>query len=124
MRWERPICSRLPDDRVSVASSSAPAARSMASMHGATIDEDTPPDPDTVYGASKVAAEQAMIGYVREHGVDAVALRLAWVYGPGAQHADDAGADPQSHHPGKGVRDRRLTLHMTHYLFIEDVVRG
>jgi nucleoside-diphosphate-sugar epimerase len=52
-------------------------------MDGATIDEATPPDPVGVYGASKLAAEQAMIGFAREYGNDAVALRLAWVYGPG-----------------------------------------
>src|SRR5262245_51085334 len=42
-------------------------------MNGATIDEDTPPDPGSLYGASKLAAEQAMIGYVHEHGIAAVA---------------------------------------------------
>ena len=91
-------------------------------MNGATIDEDTPPDPGSFYGASKLAAEQAMVGYVREHGVNAVALRLAWVYGPGRRT------------PTTLERLVRATLdchsvevaaaEMTHYVFIEDVVAG
>jgi UDP-glucuronate 4-epimerase len=34
------------------------------------------------YGASKAAAEAALRAYALEHGVDACALRLGWVYGP------------------------------------------
>ena len=41
------------------------------------IHEDADLAPETVYGASKVAAEAAMTGYAREHGIDAVALRFA-----------------------------------------------
>ncbi len=54
---------------------------------------DTPPGMDPVteaaplaareaYGASKAAAEAALRAYALEHGVDACALRLGWVYGP------------------------------------------
>ena len=47
------------------------------------LDESALPRPASVCGASKVAAEAAMLGYVREHHLDAVALRLSWIYGPG-----------------------------------------
>lgn len=41
------------------------------------------PQPVSVYGASKVAAEGLMHGFHGQHGVDAVALRFSHVYGPG-----------------------------------------
>jgi nucleoside-diphosphate-sugar epimerase len=47
------------------------------------VPEDVPLYPTTVYGASKAASEQLVWTYFRQFGVDAVALRLSWVYGPG-----------------------------------------
>jgi nucleoside-diphosphate-sugar epimerase len=41
------------------------------------------PEPISVYGASKLAVEGLMHGYVGQHGVDALALRFSHVYGPG-----------------------------------------
>ncbi|WP_336800243.1 NAD-dependent epimerase/dehydratase family protein [Kaistia sp. MMO-174] len=59
---------------------------SSASVYGSTggapIDAATPPQPSTVYGASKVASEQLVNAYAREHGVSGVSLRLSWIYGP------------------------------------------
>jgi UDP-glucuronate 4-epimerase len=49
------------------------------------VPEDVPLNPTNVYGASKAACEHLMNGYFRQHGVDAVALRLSWVYGPRRQ---------------------------------------
>jgi len=57
------------------------------SRGGGMLAETAPCNPDTVYGASKAAAEQALLGYARQHGLDAVALRLGWVYGPGRRTA-------------------------------------
>jgi nucleoside-diphosphate-sugar epimerase len=39
-------------------------------------------NPSTVYGATKAAGEALVAGYARQHAVDGVSLRLAWVYGP------------------------------------------
>lgn len=39
--------------------------------------------PASVYGATKVAGEQIVAAYRKQHGLDAVAVRLSWVYGPG-----------------------------------------
>ena len=41
------------------------------------------PEPISVYGASKVAAEALMHAYRGQYGVDAIALRYGHVYGPG-----------------------------------------
>src|SRR5262249_18968752 len=49
----------------------------------APVREDTPLHPDTVYGATKAAGEALIEAYHAEHGVDAVALRVASCYGPG-----------------------------------------
>ncbi|MCB8883184.1 NAD(P)-dependent oxidoreductase [Acidisoma cellulosilytica] len=48
----------------------------------AAVPEDVLLQPNTVYGASKAATEAIMRGYVLEHGVNAVALRPGWLYGP------------------------------------------
>lgn len=39
--------------------------------------------PSSVYGTTKVAGEQLLAGYRQQHSLDAVAVRLCWVYGPG-----------------------------------------
>lgn len=49
----------------------------------APVGEDTPLRPGTVYGATKAGGEALVHAYHREHGVDAVALRVASCYGPG-----------------------------------------
>jgi UDP-glucose 4-epimerase len=49
----------------------------------ALVDEDTPLNPTTVYGATKAAGEALLRAFHAEHGVDAVALRVASCYGPG-----------------------------------------
>ncbi|MDT8854657.1 NAD(P)-dependent oxidoreductase [Paracoccaceae bacterium Fryx2] len=100
---------------------------STSEVYGATpgrVDEATLPQPRSVYAASKVAAEQAVLGYVREHGLDAMALRLSWIYGPGrrtptrletllcgmaADHPVTLDADPAE---------------MTHYLHLDDAVQA
>ena len=46
------------------------------------VTEDAPLAARETYGASKVAAEAAMRAYALEHGMQACALRLGWVYGP------------------------------------------
>lgn len=59
---------------------------SSVSVYGSTkagpVPEDTALHPGTVYGATKLAAEHLATAYAREHGLDAVSLRLSWVYGP------------------------------------------
>ena len=47
------------------------------------VGENAPLDPTTVYGATKAAGEALIGAFNAEHGVDAVALRVASCYGPG-----------------------------------------
>jgi len=60
---------------------------SSTSAYGNTPEGPVPEDvalyPTSVYGGSKAASEQLVWTYFRQFGVDAVALRLSWVYGPG-----------------------------------------
>jgi nucleoside-diphosphate-sugar epimerase len=88
------------------------------------ISEETRVAPETVYGASKVAAEAAMAGYSREHGLDAIAVRFSWIYGPGRRTPTTlerlirAGLAGEAVMLDDGASDR------THYLYIEDAVAG
>jgi UDP-glucuronate 4-epimerase len=47
------------------------------------LPEETALRPSSVYGSTKVAGEQLLAAYRQQHGLDAVAIRLSWVYGPG-----------------------------------------
>lgn len=59
---------------------------STATAYGVTppapVLEATVMTPDTMYGASKAAAEHLMNAYKLQFGVDTVSLRIGWVYGP------------------------------------------
>jgi UDP-glucuronate 4-epimerase len=62
---------------------SSTSAYGATSDDGAPIGADAPLRPMSVYGASKAASDQILVGYRAQHNVDAVAVRLSWVYGPG-----------------------------------------
>jgi nucleoside-diphosphate-sugar epimerase len=94
------------------------------SRHAGLIDEDAGLDPDTVYGASKAAAEKLLLGYRREYGLDAIALRLSWIYGPGRSTPTSLEAMLRD---GLAGRRSRLDAHpdeATHYLHVDDAVRS
>lgn len=88
------------------------------------ISEDTEFAPETVYGASKVAAEAAMTGYAREHGLDAVAVRFSWIYGPGRRTPTTLERLIRAGLAGEAVTLDDSAADCTHYLFIEDAVAG
>lgn len=48
----------------------------------ATITEDTPMHPTSVYGASKVACDALVDAFAAEYGLSGVSLRIARAYGP------------------------------------------
>lgn len=50
---------------------------------GRTIDESTPLNPETAYGESKAAAEEALRTIAASTGLETIALRPPPVYGPG-----------------------------------------
>jgi len=85
---------------------------SSVSAYGSTpagldlVPESVALSPSTVYGASKMAGEALAEGYLRQHGVDVISLRPAWVYGPGRTTAcairtmiEDAQAGRPTHFP-------------------------
>lgn len=85
---------------------------SSVSAYGSTpagvdpVPEDVVLSPSSVYGASKVAGEALVNAYRRQHGVDGISLRPAWVYGPGRTTAcairdmiQDAQAGRRTHFP-------------------------
>lgn len=57
-----------------------------ATAYGVTppgpVPENTVMVPDSMYGASKAAAEHVLNAYKLQFGVDTVSLRIGWVYGP------------------------------------------
>ena len=57
----------------------------MAEPGDQCADEDFPGEPDTAYGQSKLAAEQAVIAAGERYGMHVVNLRLAMVYGAGGR---------------------------------------
>ncbi|WP_428267463.1 NAD-dependent epimerase/dehydratase family protein [Haliangium sp.] len=50
---------------------------------GAWVDEDVPVGPTSSRGQARLEAESALLATAREHGIEAVALRVAGIYGPG-----------------------------------------
>ncbi len=47
------------------------------------VRDDAVKNPETIYGQTKLACEHLLLWYARRRGVDARALRLTWVFGPG-----------------------------------------
>lgn len=61
------------------------SVKAMADPGRSCIDEDFPGDPDTAYGYSKRAAENAVLEAGRQYCMHVVNLRLAMVYGAGGR---------------------------------------
>jgi UDP-glucose 4-epimerase len=47
------------------------------------VADDAVKNPETVYGQTKLASEHLIQWYARRHGIETVALRFTWVFGPG-----------------------------------------
>ncbi len=88
------------------------------------LDEDAPPDPPGVYGASKLAAEAAVLGYANGQRLDALALRLGWIYGPGRRTPTMLDALLRAVEDGRAFEVPAHPADATHYLFVEDAVSG
>jgi nucleoside-diphosphate-sugar epimerase len=101
---------------------------STVEVYGAAVtgiaEETRRPEPDTVYGASKVAAEQAALAYHREHGLDTVLPRFSWIHGPGRKTPTTLAALLANSLSGAVTRVEGHPDDMTHYLYIDDAVDG
>lgn len=89
--------------------------------------EEHPPSPESPYGLSKLAAERYTGFYVRAHGLPAVVLRFANVYGP-RQHPS-GGAGVVSLFCDAARAGRRPTIfgdggQTRDFLFVGDVARA
>jgi nucleoside-diphosphate-sugar epimerase len=81
-----------------------------AALYGnAPVDEEVISAPTTVYGATKVLAEFLMRHYRDEYGLEAVALRLPLVYGPGRWYVGQGGALHDLF--AAAARRQQVTLH-------------
>lgn len=100
---------------------------STSSVYGqdATGDESTEPKPTSYYGVTKLAAEQLVLAFSREHGFPACSLRLFSVYGPRER--------PEKLYPrliGAILEDREFALyegsehHLRSFTYVEDIIDG
>jgi UDP-glucuronate 4-epimerase len=77
-----------------------------------------------IYGASKAAADILVRAYASEHGIDAAALRIGWVYGPRRRTRSLLHRlirDALDGRPSLIEHDGRYQVQMIH---VDDVARG
>jgi nucleoside-diphosphate-sugar epimerase len=88
----------------------------------APVTEETPLHPDTVYGASKAAGEALVHAYHAEHGIDAVALRIASCYGAGRTTSCIIRTLVENGLAGRASRIHPAPGRTRQHVFIDDVV--
>src|SRR5690606_38705747 len=67
-----------------------PLDRYRATFGVDVITDDSPPYPNSIYGATKLLLEQVARQYARAHGLDTVALRPPGLFGPGRKEGATA----------------------------------
>jgi nucleoside-diphosphate-sugar epimerase len=88
------------------------------------LHENAPPDPPGIYGASKLAAEAAVLGYYNGQGLDVLALRLGWIYGPGRKTPTTLDQMLRAVHQGFTFELQGHPDDVAHYIFLDDAVSG
>jgi nucleoside-diphosphate-sugar epimerase len=86
------------------------------------VSEDTPLRPNTIYGATKASGEALLEAFYAEHGVDAVALRVASCYGPGRTTACLIRTLLEDGLDGRTTIVRDTPAHSRQHIFVDDVV--
>ncbi len=89
--------------------------------------EDSPKDPESPYGISKLSVEYYLAYYARTHGLDTVSLRYANVYGPRQDPHGEAGV--VAIFCNRLLDSRPLTVfgngqQTRDYVFVADVARA
>jgi UDP-glucose 4-epimerase len=87
----------------------------------ATISEETPRRPTSVYGASKVAGEALVGAFVAEYGMSAVSLRPSRVYGPYGRGNCFIGEIIRDARDGRTTRIPCDPAFPFHYVYVDDV---
>jgi nucleoside-diphosphate-sugar epimerase len=82
--------------------------------------EVTSPCPQSIYGETKLAGENAVLAFGRQHPLKVVVLRPAWVYGPGC---------PRTAKLVRALRERRFLMigkgqNLRHPIYIEDMIEA
>ena len=80
--------------------------------------EATVPHPQSIYGETKLAGEQAVLEFGRQQGFEVVVLRPAWAYGPGC---------PRTAKLCRALARRRFFMigaghNLRHPLYIDDLI--
>lgn len=83
-------------------------------------DERTTPDPQSIYGRTKLAGERAALGFARSTGFSVVVIRPAWVFGPGC---------PRTQKICDALRTRRFLMigsgnNLRHPVYIDDMTEA
>jgi UDP-glucuronate 4-epimerase len=90
----------------------------------ATITEDTPLRPTSVYGASKVCCEQLIQGFASEYGLEGVSLRIGRVYGPYRRANCHLGSIIRDAIAGGVTEIQCDPQFMYHYVYVDDVAEA
>ncbi|MCW6510611.1 NAD-dependent epimerase/dehydratase family protein [Lichenifustis flavocetrariae] len=90
----------------------------------ATITEETPLRPTSVYGASKVACEQLIQGFAVEYGLQGVSLRIARVYGPYRRANCHLKTLIENTEAGRPVAIPCDPDFVYHYVYVDDVAEA
>lgn len=106
--------------RFVMASSSAPLGAAKPPYH-----EDLAPRPLSPYGASKLAGEAYCSAFFQSYDLDALALRISNVYGPGSDHKNSVVAQFFKHAFDKGY----LTIYgdgdqTRDFIYIDDLIEA
>lgn len=79
-------------------------------------------DPDTAYGASKVASEALADGWGRRFGQSVIALRFGWIYGPGRTTQCSITDRLRAPSPPVAMRPDQAPGKIAPYLYVDDAV--
>lgn len=90
----------------------------------ATISEERPLHPTSVYGATKVACEQLIEGFAAEFGLSGVSLRIARVYGPYRRAHCHLGAIIRNADIGRETEIACSPAFPFHYVYVDDVAEA
>ena len=94
------------------------------SVGGATLVEEMPLHPSSVYAASKAAGEHLVEAFAREYGLDGVSLRIGRVYGPYRRGDCVIKAMIEASRAGRRIAIPCAPDFVYHYVWVDDVARA